>query len=239
MELIICENYEEMSRTAAGIAAETLLRKPDALLSFAGGETPLGFVHRFADMVNSGQIDPSRAYYVSLDEWAGLSWEDEGSCGLFNQKELLGRMRTPFLQAHVINGAADMQEECRALDGFIAAHGPLTLSVLGIGMNGHLGFNEEGVPFDLNAHVIPLSETTKRVMPKYFGEKFHPEYGISQGIRQIMAAETVLLLASGAHKADILREALRGDVTNQVPASILQTHPNCVVVADKAAAAML
>lgn len=106
-------------------------------------------------------------------------------------------------------------------------------------MNGHLGFNEEGVRFDLNAHVIPLSETTKRVMPKYFGEKFHPEYGISQGIRQIMAAETVLLLASGEHKANILREAVRGDVTNQVPASILQTHPSCVVVADKAAAAML
>lgn len=239
MELIICKNYDEMSDAAAQIAAETVCRKPDALLSFAGGETPLGFVHRFADMVNTGKIDPSRACYVSLDEWVGLSWEDEGSCGLFNQKELLGRMSTPFRRAHVINGTADMEEECRALDGFIAAHGPLTLSVLGIGMNGHLGFNEDGVDFDQNAHVVPLSETTKRVMPKYFGEKFHPEYGISQGIRQIMAAEKVLLLASGAHKAEILCAAMRGEVTNRVPASVLQTHPNCVVVADKAAAAML
>lgn len=239
MELIICRDYDEMSRTAARIAAQTLREQPDALISFPGGETPLGFVHRFADMVNTGEIDPSRACYVSLDEWGGLSADDDGSCGQFNQKELLDRMHRPFAKVHLIDGTMDMEEECRKLDRFIDDNGPLDLSVLGIGMNGHLGFNEDGVDFDQNAHVAPLSETTKRVMKKYFGEKVHPEYGISQGIRQIMAAKKVLLLANGAHKAQILCAAVRGEVTNQVPASILQTHSNCIVVADEAAAALL
>lgn len=106
-------------------------------------------------------------------------------------------------------------------------------------MNGHLGFNENGVDFDLDAHIIPLSETTLKVMTKYFGEKFHPTHGISQGIRQIMVAKTVILIANGAHKAEILKKAVHGPVTNEVPASVLQNHPNCYVVADEAAAALL
>ena len=182
----------------------------------------------------------SRARYVSLDEWVGLGADDEGSCARFNRTELLRRLEKPFLDTHIINGAAaDIEAERAALDAYIAQYGPLSLSVLGIGMNGHLGFNEDGVDFGLNAHIIPLSETTKKVMPKYFGEKFHPEYGISQGIAQIMAAKRVVLLANGAHKAEIVARACRGAVTNRVPASILQNHPNCFVIVDEAAAAGL
>jgi len=228
MKIIVCKDYEEMSRKAVELVAESLRETPAGLVSFAGGETPLGAVHAFADQVNAGEIDISRAHYVSLDEWVGLSDTDEGSCGLFNRVELLGRLEKPFAGAHVINGAAD-----------IAQHGPLTASVLGIGMNGHLGFNEDGVDFESDAHIIPLSDVTKRVMTKYFGEKFHPEYGISQGLRQIMAAKRVILIANGAHKAEILRQAVRGEVTNRVPASILQQHPDCYVVADAAAGAGL
>lgn len=240
MELIVCKDYEAMSRKAAELTAEGLRRRPDGLLSFAGGETPLGTVHAFADLVNRGETDISRAHYVSLDEWVGLSHTDEGSCGLFNQQELLARLETPFAASHIINGAAEnMEAERDALNAFFRQYGPLTVSVLGIGMNGHLGFNEDGVSFDLDAHIIPLSETTKRVMSKYFGEKFHPTHGISQGIRQIMAAERVILIANGAHKAEIVQKAVAGPVTSSVPASILQNHPNCYVVLDEAAAAKL
>ena len=197
-------------------------------------------VHTFADMVNAGEVDIARAHYVSLDEWVGLSDTDEGSCGLFNRIELLGRLQKPFRGVHIINGAAaDIRSECEALDAYIAKYGPLSVSVLGIGMNGHLGFNEDGVEFDQDAHIIPLSDTTKKVMTKYFGGKFRPEYGISQGIRQIMAAKRVILIANGAHKAHILHEAVRGEVCNRVPASILQKHPNCYVVVDAAAAVEL
>lgn len=240
MQIIVCKDYEEMSRRAAELAAESIREKPEALVSFPGGDTPLGMVHTFADMVNRGEVDISRARYVSLDEWVGLSDTDEGSCGLFNRTELLGRLEKPFGDVHIINGAAeDIEAERASLDAYIASYGPLTVSVLGIGMNGHLGFNEDGVDFDLNAHIIPLSDTTKRVMSKYFGEKFHPEYGISQGIRQIMAAEKVILIANGAHKAQIIKQAVQDEVSPRVPASILQNHPNCYVVVDEAAAADL
>lgn len=240
MHIVVCKDYEEMSRRAAEIVAEQVKKRPDGLISFPGGDTPLGMVHVFADMVNEGKVDISRTHYVSLDEWVGLSNEDEGSCGLFNQQNLLSRLQHPFAGTHIINGAAEnIESERVALNNYISQYGPLDVSVLGIGMNGHLGFNENGVDFDLDAHIIPLSETTLKVMTKYFGEKFHPTHGISQGIRQIMAAKTVILIANGAHKAEILKKAVHGPVTNEVPASVLQNHPNCYVVADEAAAALL
>lgn len=240
MHIVVCKDYEEMSRRAAEIVAEQIKKRPDGLISFPGGDTPLGMVHVFADMVNEGKVDISRTHYVSLDEWVGLSNEDEGSCGLFNQQNLLSRLQHPFAGTHIINGAAeDIESERVALNDYISQYGPLDVSVLGIGMNGHLGFNENGVDFDLDAHIIPLSETTLKVMTKYFGEKFHPTHGISQGIRQIMAAKTVILIANGAHKAEILKKAVHGPVTNEVPASVLQNHPNYYVVADEAAAALL
>ena len=240
MHIVVCKDYEEMSRRAAEIVAEQVKKRPDGLISFPGGDTPLGMVHVFADMVNEGKVDISRTHYVSLDEWVGLSNEDEGSCGLFNQQNLLSRLQHPFAGTHIINGAAeDIESERVALNDYISQYGPLDVSVLGIGMNGHLGFNENGVDFDLDAHIIPLSETTLKVMTKYFGEKFHPTHGISQGIRQIMAAKTVILIANGAHKAEILKKAVHGPVTNEVPASVLQNHPICYVVADEAAAALL
>lgn len=240
MILTVCKTYEEMSRKAAELAAESIRENPSALVSFPGGDTPLGMVHEFAKMVNSGEVDISRARYVSLDEWMGLSDQDEGSCGYFNRTELFANLEKPFLDTHIINGAAaDMESERQALTDYIAEYGPLDVSVLGIGMNGHLGFNEDGVDFDLDAHIIPLSETTKKVMSKYFGDTQHPEYGISQGIRQIMAAKKVILIANGAHKAEIIEKAVRGEVSNRVPASVLQNHPNCYVVVDEAAAARL
>ena len=240
MHIVVCKDYEEMSRRAAEIVAEQVKKRPDGLISFPGGDTPLGMVHVFADMVNEGKVDISRTHYVSLDEWVGLSNEDEGSCGLFNQQNLLSRLQHPFAGTHIINGAAeDIESERVALNDYISQYGPLDVSVLGIGMNGHLGFNENDVDFDLDAHIIPLSETTLKVMTKYFGEKFHPTHGISQGIRQIMVAKTVILIANGAHKAEILKKAVHGPVTNEVPASVLQNHPNCYVVADEAAAALL
>lgn len=240
MHIVVCKDYEEMSRRAAEIVAEQIKKRPDGLISFPGGDTPLGMVHVFADMVNECKVDISRTHYVSLDEWVGLSNEDEGSCGLFNQQNLLSRLQHPFAGTHIINGAAEnIESERVALNDYISQYGPLDVSVLGIGMNGHLGFNENGVDFDLDAHIIPLSETTLKVMTKYFGEKFHPTHGISQGIRQIMVAKTVILIANGAHKAEILKKAVHGPVTNEVPASVLQNHPNCYVVADEAAAALL
>lgn len=240
MNFVVCKDYDEMSKKAADVVAECIARNPHALISFPGGDTPLGMFQEFVRRVNEGEIDISNVSYVSLDEWVGLSDQDEGSCGHFNQINLIQVLDKPFKQVHIINGqAADLQEEANRLDAFIQENGPLTVSVLGIGLNGHLGFNEEGADIQSNAHIIPLSETTQRVMSKYFGDKFSPTEGITQGLGQIMKANTVVLIANGEKKADIIARAAKGEVTPLVPASILQQHENCFVILDKAAAERL
>jgi glucosamine-6-phosphate deaminase len=229
-----------MSRKAAETAAEGIPPGRESLVSFPGGDTPLGMVNCFAQMVNSGTVDISKTRYVSLDEWVGLGPEDSGSCAWFNRRNLLEKLQNPFLDCHIINGkAGDINEELRLLNDYISRYGPLDVSVLGIGMNGHLGFNEDGVDFDLDAHVCPLSETTRRVMGKYFDKERNPVYGITQGIRHIMAAKKVILIASGPHKAEILRRALAEPVSSAVPASVLRRHADCVVICDREAAAGL
>jgi glucosamine-6-phosphate deaminase len=240
MKLIICADYQEMSRKAAEEAARIVSGAGEHLVSFPGGDTPLGMVGEFVRLVNSGSADISRTRYVQLDEWVGLGEEDKGSCAWFNRVNLLDKLENPFLEYHLINGkAADSKGECARLNAFIDRYGPLDLSVLGIGLNGHLGFNEEGVDFENNAHIIPLSETTKRVMGKYFDRQFPLEYGITQGIKQIMAAKNIILIANGAHKSSILKKGFAGPITNAVPASVLQRHGNCTVIADAEAAAEL
>jgi glucosamine-6-phosphate deaminase len=237
MNLVVCKDYQEMSQKAAAMAAESICAAEEQLISFPGGDTPLGMVEAFVAMVNSKTVDISRTRYVQLDEWVGLGEEDKGSCALFNRLNLINKLRYPFLEVFLINGLANnMQEERALLNSFIERYGPLCLSVLGIGLNGHLGFNEDGVDFDSDAHIIPLSATTKQVMGKYFDRDRNLEYGITQGIRQIMAAKKVILIANGAHKAAILRKAFVDPVTNSVPASILQRHNNCTVIADSEAA---
>lgn len=240
LNIIVCKNYEEMSEAAARSVLESIRETPDGLLSFPGGDTPLGMVRAFVRDVNAGKADISKLHYVSLDEWVGLASDVVGSCGKFNHDNLFAPLKYSFADKFVINGAAaDIEAERRALNAFIEKYGPLTVSVLGIGMNGHLGFNESGVDFDLDAHIIPLDEVTKGVMQKYFDVERHPTQGITQGIRQIMAAKKVILLANGAHKADIVARAAKGAVTNEVPASVLQKHPNSYLIVDEAAASKL
>ncbi|MDR2477088.1 MAG: glucosamine-6-phosphate deaminase [Treponema sp.] len=240
IKTIICENYEEMSRKAAETAAEGIPSGRESLVSFPGGETPKGMFNCFVQMVNSGTVDISKTRYVSLDEWVGLGVEDQGSCASFNHINLLEKIQKPFLDSHIINGkAGDIDEECRLLNDYISRYGPLDLSVLGIGLNGHLGFNEDGVDFGLDAHVIPLSKMTRKIMGKYFEKSHDLNYGITQGLRQIMAAKKIILIANGAHKAEILRTAFSGPVSNSVPASILQRHTDCTLICDKEAAAGL
>jgi glucosamine-6-phosphate deaminase len=225
-----------MSLKAALLAAGGIPPGKEALISFPGGETPLGMVGAFVRLVNGGKVDISGTRYVSLDEWVGLGKNDPGSCAYFTYTNLINKIKTPFLDTHIINGQAEeIRGEIRALDFFIERYGPLDVSVLGIGLNGHLGFNEDGVDMGLNAHIIPLSKTTKQVMHKYFDRECNLEYGITQGLKQIMAARRIILIANGSHKAEILRKAFYEPVDNSVPASILQRHPNCYVVTDREA----
>ena len=237
MNLIICKDYTEMSQKAAAIAAENINPAEEQLVSFPSGDTPLGMINVFVEMVNNGKVDISRTRFVQLDEWVSLGEQDNGSCIKFIKDNLLEKLHYPFFNCHLIDGmASEIKNECIRLDSYIEHFGPMDLCILGIGLNGHLGLNEEGVDVENNSHIVPLSETTKKVMGKYFDREYALEYGITMGLKQIMSAKTVILVANGVHKASILKKALSGPVTNAVPASILQQHGNCYAVIDAEAA---
>ena len=241
MRVIVTEDYRTMSRRAAELVKEYVLKEREALVSFPGGDTPVGMLEEFVSMVNGGAVDPSGLRFVQLDDWVGIGPEDEGSCSHFIREKLLRPMKKPFAETFTFNGAApDIDAQLEAQDAFIRRYGPIGVEVLGIGMNGHLGFNEEGADFSLRSHRTPLSDVTKGVQKKYFGGRDLPlTEGITQGIAQIMESRLVILLANGTRKAEIIARALTGPVSSQVPASVLQEHPCCVCVLDRDAAAQL
>ena len=228
MRVVVEKDYEAMSRCATDLVQKAIEKDPQCLVSFPGGDTPVGMLREFVSRVNSGMIDPTGVKFVQLDDWVGIGPQDEGSCSHFVNTQLLTPMHRPFADKFLFDGSRIAAIDCqlKEQDAFIRRYGPIAVEVLGIGMNGHLGFNENGVDFSLRSHRTPLSAVTKAVQKKYFGGRELPlAEGITQGIAQIMESELVILLASGVQKAEIVFKAITGPVTNELPASILQKHP--------------
>lgn len=241
MNVVVTADYQALSRYSADLVQDLVKKNPRGLVSFPGGDTPAGLLDLFTARVRSGKIDISELKFVQLDDWVGLGQTEKGSCSHFILTRLLAPMGCTFADRFLFDGnGPDINGQLAAQDAFIRKYGPIDIEVLGIGMNGHLGFNEEGVDFSLRSHRTPLSSTTKRVQKKYFGGQDLPlTEGITQGIAQIMESRTVILLASGESKAEIVAKALLGPVTRSVPASVLQRHQNCICVLDRAAASLL
>ena len=241
MRIMIAKDYASLSRAAADLVEEWARKTPDGLLSIPGGESPAGLAEEFCRRVREGRIDPAGLKFVQLDDWVGIGPEDEGSCSHFLRECLFGGMDKPFADTFTFDGTGpDIDGQLQAQDDFIRRYGPIGMQVLGIGMNGHLGFNEDGVDFSLRSHRMKLSGVTLKVQKKYFGGRDLPlTEGITMGIAQIMESRTVLVLASGEKKADIAAKAIAGPVSNQLPASVLLGHPDCVYLLDEAAASRL
>ena len=209
MRVVVEKDYEAMSRCATDLVQKAIEKDPQCLVSFPGGDTPVGMLREFVSRVNSGMIDPTGVKFVQLDDWVGIGPQDEGSCSHFVNTQLLTPMHRPFADKFLFDGSRIAAIDCqlKEQDAFIRRYGPIAVEVLGIGMNGHLGFNENGVDFSLRSHRTPLSAVTKAVQKKYFGGRELPlAEGITQGIAQIMESELVILLASGVQKAEIRKE---------------------------------
>lgn len=241
MKILVTADYAAMSRCAAELVEKEIQRKPKALISFPGGDTPAGMLELFAAAVRAGAIDSTALKFVQLDDWVGIGPQDAGSCAHFIRTKLLEPMGQPFGQQFLFDcSREDIDQQLAAQEAFINLHGPIDVEVLGIGINGHLGFNEDGVDFSLRSHRNPLSPVTRGVQKKYFGGRDLPlTEGVTQGIAQIMESKLVILLANGERKAEIMEQTLTKPVTNRVPASVLQNHPNAVCILDRAAAARL
>ncbi|UFH55725.1 glucosamine-6-phosphate deaminase [Spirosoma sp. KNUC1025] len=233
-------DHDTLSQYTAEHIAALINRKPDALLCLASGDTPIETYHRFVALAQDERVDVSRCTFVGLDEWVGFGPDDAGSCSFYVFRDLFTPLKLRADQIHVFNAKADnLAAECARIDALIDARGGLDLLLVGMGMNGHIALNEPGTLFNLGCHVVELAESTKTVGQKYFTQETTLTQGITLGLRHLTQAHEVILMVSGAKKAPTLRDALKGPVSEQLPASILQNQPNAQVWIDEAAGSLL
>ena len=240
MNIIIKENYDEMSKVAADLISEYVALNPDSLLCFPSGTTPLGTMNGLINNAKAGKVNFDNCRFVGLDEWVGMTEADEGSCKHFIYNEFFKPLKIDESRICFFDACAeDLEAECKRIDDFILSNGRIGLILVGMGMNGHIGLNEPGTSFDLYSHVVKLDTVTEKVAQKYFHKPTELSGGITLGLKHLMEAEMAVLIVNGSHKADILKKVLEGDVTDKLPASILKLHDNSCIIIDKEAAKLL
>ena len=237
MNIYQTKNYQEMSRKAANIISAQIIMKPDAVLGLATGSTPIGTYQQLIDWYQKGDLDFSGVRSVNLDEYKGLSADNDQSYAYFMRTNLFDHVNIKQENTNIPDGLnEDIEGECRRYDSVIDALGGIDLQLLGIGNNGHIGFNEPGDAFQTETHCVKLTDNTIAANARFFETIDEvPKYAYTMGIGNIMRARAILLIASGEAKAEALHKSLFGPVTPEVPASILQLHNNVFIVADEAA----
>ena len=227
MEIIVAKDYQDMSEAAADIIAELVAEKPGCVLGLATGSTPEGLYAELVKRYEEEGLDFSRVATFNLDEYRGLPAEHEQSYHYFMQKHLFGHVNVRPENTHVPNGAnPDAEAACEAYEASIALAGGVDLQLLGLGHNGHIGFNEPADEFTKETNCVNLTESTINANSRLFNSADEvPRQAYTMGIGTIMAAKQILLVVSGEDKAQIVRDVFFGPVTPKVPASILQFHP--------------
>lgn len=241
MRIIITENYDDMSNIATDIIAAQLILNPDSVLGLATGSTPTGMYEGLVKLYNEGRIDFKDVVTFNLDEYCGLPDENDQSYHYFMDKNLLSKVNVAPENINIPSGVEDdMEKTCIEYDEKIQSFGGTDIQVLGIGVNGHIGFNEPGDVFVGETHIIDLDETTIEANARFFEKKDDvPKQAITMGMKSIMSAGRILLMASGSGKAKAIYDAIKGPITPLVPASILQLHEDVIVVVDKEAAKLI
>lgn len=229
------ESYEKMSRRAANIISAQVIQKPDAVLGLATGSSPLGVYKQLIEWYNKGDLDFKDVKSVNLDEYCGLSPEHDQSYRYFMNSNFFNHINIDKKNTYVPNGMCEnWQTECENYDKLIRSLGGIDLQLLGIGFNGHIGFNEPSDHFELGTRRVTLTESTLKANSRFFPNGGMPTHALTMGFKSILSAKKILLIA-GPEKYDIVKRALKGPVTPEVPASILQLHDDVSVVytADK------
>ena len=241
MRIYVTEDYNAMSRKVANLLAAQVMMKPDCVLGLATGSTPVGAYQRLVELYRAGDVDFSQVRSINLDEYVGLAPTHDQSYRYFMQTNLFDHVNIDPASTNVPNGmAADPEAECLRYNQVIRDMGGIDIQVLGMGHNGHIGFNEPGHAFELETHVVNLTESTIEANARFFASREEvPRRAITMGIKSIMQARQILVVVSGESKADIVKAAFTGPVVPEVPASILQMHPDVVLVGDKAALSKL
>ncbi|MBQ4511264.1 MAG: glucosamine-6-phosphate deaminase [Clostridia bacterium] len=232
MNFIKVNTYEELSARAAAIICGQVAMKPNCVLGLATGSSPVGAYKKIAEKNNTGEVDFSNVKSVNLDEYVGLNGDHEQSYRYFMNNNLFKHINIDINNTYVPNGCAtDVEAECKAYDVLIEKLGGIDLQLLGIGYDGHIGFNEPDTYFEKATHKVTLDSSTIEANSRFFASRDDvPTQAITMGMGGIMSAKKVLLIANGKGKRDIVEKAFFGPITPSVPASILQLHPDLTVI---------
>lgn len=237
MRIYVTENYQEMSRQAANILSAQIILKPYCVLGLATGSSPIGTYDQLVEWYKKGDLDFSEVKTVNLDEYKGLTKDNDQSYYYFMHHHLFDRVNINLDNTNVPDGTEpDSDKECARYEELIRSMGGVDIQLLGIGHNGHIGFNEPDSVFAKTTHCVDLTESTIEANKRFFASADDvPRQAYTMGIGTIMKAKKILLIVSGEDKAEILAKAFYGPITPEVPASILQLHDDVILVADKAA----
>lgn len=241
MRIICVNNYEEMSKKAANVVTSQLILKPDSVLGFATGSTPLGMYKQLVKTYKAGHIDFKETTTFNLDEYYGLNKKNKQSYYFYMYENFFKHINIDMNGVNIPNGMAkNIDKECFEYERKIRSGGGIDLQVLGIGRNGHIGFNEPDIKFEALTHMVKLDEQTIKDNSRFFDSiEAVPTKAISMGIKTIMRTKRIILLASGKEKADAISGAIYGKIIPELPASVLQLHPDVIFIVDKEAASKL
>jgi len=231
------KDYKEMSRKAANIISAQIIIKPNCVLGLATGSTPIGVYQQLVEWYHKGDLDFSNVKTINLDEYKGVAPNNKQSYHYFMNKNLFEKVNINKRNVNIPNGLEeDSSAECTRYNKIIHNLGGIDMQLLGIGHNGHIGFNEPEEVFEMGTHCVALAQSTIEANSRLFEkEEIIPKYAYTMGIKSIIQAKKILMIVSGKDKADILMKLLNGPVTPAVPASILQLHNDLTIVADEAA----
>lgn len=240
MRIIICENYDEMSKKAAEVLSSQIILNPESNLGLATGSTPEGMYKKIIDMYNNDTIDFSSVKTFNLDEYFGLDKKNDQSYDYFMKQHLFNHVNIKDENINIPNGiATNPQEECNRYEKVLAENN-VDLQILGIGSNAHIGFNEPADHFNKQTSLVDLNESTIEANARFFENKEDvPKKAFSMGIGTIMKSKKIVLLASGENKAQAIYDTLNSEITPQIPSSILQLHKDVTIIVDKYAAKLL
>lgn len=239
MQIIKAKDYNELSRRAAHVIAAQVILKPNCVLGLATGSSPIGTYKELIEWYNQGDLDFSGVSTVNLDEYKGLNRDNDQSYYYFMYNNLFKHININMDCTNVPDGTqSDSDKECSRYEDVIKSLGGIDLQLLGLGHNGHIGFNEPDEEFAKTTHCVDLTQSTIEANKRFFASIDEvPKQAYTMGIGTIMKAKKILLVVSGSDKAQILHDVLCGPVTPHVPASVLQLHNDVIVVADEAAMA--
>ncbi|MFA9556601.1 glucosamine-6-phosphate deaminase [Evansella sp. AB-rgal1] len=234
MNIIEVSDYNEMSEQAANIVFQEIKCSKKLVLGLATGGTPLGFYKKLADQVNEENISCKHIHTINLDEYVGLSEKNPNSYHYYMQRHLFQHVPIPKEQTHLPKGnVSNLQKECERYEDLIEGLGGVDIQLLGIGGNGHIGFNEPGTSFQSKTHIVNLTPSTREANARFFpNEDAVPKQAMTMGIDTIMRSKQIVLLASGEAKAQALYNFLYGSIEEENPVSVLKRHQNVTVIAD-------